>query len=533
MTLDGWTINGFNPEDFGIEDIVVHFQNMDDDYAELKISDAFDAAPPFADGEDVVLAKWGYTVFSGKIDHAVSQATGSAEGHVLIAYGPWHFLAKEPFVFSYPYVGGDEETTHAQLKGTYYSLFLLFTAAAQDAGIIGASPQSDVVNFTVPPSEVYDVTIAEVIRAVVRWIPGAVVSFNYAVSPPQLFILKRNSATLITVVPSLADCQSLQYRPRNDLVLDGVILHYEARETLKTRTWRHQVYGAQTDETEVTFDGYRLVSTDSAGASTGRILRKTILLEGSRTITTIDWEVYAFDSLGDLLWRTPYWLAMTLFMAANVRRFTSIASAPATSSFVYSFSQVTDGVTLPTGQSSGSNWHALRRTGSGSGDAYDNLALRKVPEEIQYSEDYTDGLKLLSANIEWTFTHASHPTNGGTFEGEQLFVYKTGGNGYISGTRDITEGVVEAAPTGIASALLAVYSVLQYEGRVTVSAEASPLAILGSLHGRRKLVLPDFDATIQRLTYTASTNLADIDFGPPVHLGPQDVLTLLRAGRRK
>ena len=533
MTLDGWTINGFNPEDFGIEDIVVHVQNMDDDYCELKIADAFDATPPFADGDEVVLAKWGNTVFSGKIDHAVSQATGSAEGHTLVAYGPWHFLAKEPFTFSYPYVGGAATTTHASLKGTYYSIFLLFTAQAEAAGIIGGSPQSDVVNFTVPPGEVYDVTIAEVIRSVLRWVPGAIVAFNYAVTPPRMFIWKKDSTSLLTVVPSLADCQSLQERPRHDLVLDGVQIHYESRETRKTRTWRHHVYEAQTDETEVTYDGYRLVSTDSAGASTGRVLRKTILLEGSRTITTIDWEVLAFTSLADLLWTDPYWLAMNLFMAVNVPRWTSIASAPDTSSFVNSLSKVTDGVTLPTNQSTGANWHALWRTGGGSGDGYDNLAIRKVPEQIQYSEDYTDGLKLLSANIEWTFTHASHPTNGGTFEGEQLFAYRAGGDGTISGQREVIEGEVEDAPTGIAAAILSAYSTLQHEGRVSCSAEASPLAVLGSLHGRRKLVLPTFDATIQRLTYTASTNMADIDFGPPVHLGPQDILSLLRAGRRR
>lgn len=549
MSLAGWKINGFPASDYGVEDIVVTKKNLDEDFAELKLHGDFDAALPavFAVGEKVVVAFGDVVVLHGKVDEPILRATQAAENRSVFVYGPWHWMAKSPYLHSYDYADGPVATTHAVFKGSALSVVGKLVDAAKNAGLIASTGNGwNFTNFTVPKSETYDLTIAGAFRSFMRWLPGGALYFDYSYDPPRLFVLGPDSEYMHTFSPDLPDCSNLTVKPRYDLLLHGVRIDYEARETRKTRTWIETNGQTPVDKTETTFDGLRLIGSDTAGDSDpapGRsILRTTVVLDGQRSVTTLNWTVGKGSvQLGNILWGNPpteSWVWLDFFMGINVPRYNSPGaySAPTTISVIPVFTAITSGVTPPTNRSTGDKWSMLQKAWPESGYTfgYDNVALRKFPSEILYSADYPQGIKVLSANIEWEF---NDPEIGhGKYSGEQYFVYFDGElSGYnVSGSRVLTDGDIEAMPTGIAAAVLSRFSALRYDGGVTVLVEDDPSVILAAYGGPQKIGFssPAFSSLIQSRVVTASTGLADLAFGTPQHLGPQDLLALYRAGRK-
>lgn len=540
MPLANWTINGKTVESLGVEDVVSTRQNMDDDFDEFVRGCDFDAAPgeDLAFGAAVVVMHGDTVTFRGKIEQPNYEAAG-VERQRIVAYGPWHFLAQTPYLYNFPYYPTAQQTTHAMFKGSAGAIMTGILAQAIAAGIISSGSGGDIGTAQIPPFESYDLSLADAIRSVLRYIPGSHVAFNYATDPPTMFVLPPSSEYLTVLAPPISDCSDVKIRPRHDLVLDGVRIDYEAREVRKTRTWNHVVGRTLVDTTEVTHDGFRVVASDSAGATSGRVLRKTIPLSGSRTVTTVNWTVGVSSvSLGHVLWHpTETWQWLNTFMGYNCPRhpadLIAAYAAPATIAKLFSFSIVSDGSsTLPTNYSTGSSWFMLTKTWTGSYTGpvwYDNVPLRRILDDIMLSDSYPDGICVLKAEVEWQWTDDS--AGSGTSKGEQYFIYAPGAGGLNrSGSREIVEGEVEETPTGIASAILASRSELTYDGSVTVLLEDSPESLLGSYGLRRKISFasPSFTSPIQRFVFTASTGLAAVSFGTPVHLGPQDLLALYR-----
>ena len=535
MSIADWRINGFTPEAFGVDDIEITKQNMDDDYAVLKLRGDFsqDIHADLAVGKPVLITYLGYAALRGKVDQPLRQASGVSQSRSVFVYGPWHYLAKTPWVFSFPYADGNVDTTHAVIEGSAATLITTLIARAVAAGLIASTGNDyNFTNFNIPRSESYNLTLADGFRAVMRLLPGGTLGFNYTTDPPRMVILGPTSAYLTTFNPLLANCSDLTLKSRDDLLLDGVRLDYEAAETRKTRTWRHPFYAAPSDVTETTYGGSRYISADASGSTSGRVFRETIQLSGSRTVTTLDWAVGLWSSnpLSDL-YSVDNWAAVNLFFKFNSRNYGSgYSGKPAGATLSMVLTPISAGFTVPTSAGTAANWLFLARTGAdGAGPIFDNFALRKYPEEILYSDSYTAGLKVLQADCELKFTIAGVEK---TYLATAFFAYGSGGD--RTGTRQIIDGEVEAAPSGIAAQILAKYADLQHEGSVVVDVDDNPLAALGYVGGPHRIAFttPAVTAAIQRRTFAVSSGLASIAFGTPQHLGPQDLLALYRAKRK-
>ena len=225
-------------------------------------------------------------------------------------------------------------------------------------------------------------------------------------------------------------------------------------------------------------------------------------------------------------------MAVNSFFKFNCRNYGSgYSSKPAGATLSMVLTPISAGFTVPSSSATAAGWLFLARTGAaGSGPIFDNFALRKFPEEILYSDAYPSGLKVLQADCELKFTIAGVEK---TYLATAFFAYGSGGD--RTGTRQIIDGEVEAAPTGIAAQILAKYSDLQYEGSVVVDVDDNPLSALGYVGGPHRIAFttPAVTSAIQRRTVTVSSGLASIAFGTPQHLGPQDLLALYRSNRRR
>jgi|GEM_PF-5069431 hypothetical protein len=536
MSVEGWLINGLPASDFDVEDVVVGRLNQDDDYAELVLPQDYDADLPaeFANGAQISLRHEDapHAIFNGKIDAEAMTASWTAERRSVTAFGPWHFMARTPFLHEYPYINGSADTTHAVFGGHLGDILATIIGRCIAAGLINSDVSKsgyDVPAIDVPPTDAYDLTIADAIKSVLKWVPGTLVTFNYAYTPPSIFLLKPGSVHAETLAPIMADGDNLTCKPRHDLLLDGVRLDYEVAEVRNTRSWSHPMGYAPIDTTVTTYDGFRLQATDSAGATSGRVLRKTIPLSGGRTVVKLDWAVRLSELALEDLWSLSNWGDINTFFVFNCSNWgMGYASAPAGTTLGVVVTAVTDGFTVPTSAGTSAGWQWLTRTDTGGGGpAYDNFALRRWPDQILYSADYAGGLKIVQADLSLTFPVAAGER---THVARAFFAYGSSGN--KTGSRYIIEGTAETPPTGIAAAVLSAHGRLQWEGTVSVQFDSpgelfSGTGLKRNIHFRK----PYVDSPIQRMVFKASTNVCDLAFGPPTHLGPQDRLTLFRARR--
>jgi len=90
-----------------------------------------------------------------------------------------------------------------------------------------------------PYDEAKDISCAEAVQRILRWVPDAVVWFDYSKKTRPLLYIKRRSA-MTTFDLSLNDAsgvQNLRITPRHDLVLPGVIIKYERHHKSNDQQW--------------------------------------------------------------------------------------------------------------------------------------------------------------------------------------------------------------------------------------------------------------------------------------------------------
>lgn len=538
-----WKINGDTPADLGVEAMVLYFQNLDDDYAELRVPlDIAEATPSgLAPADPVVIAHAATVIFRGTVGNPILNATGLMHQRSIMVYGPWRLLSTTAYKASYTYTGSNPQTTtHATLSGAAAGIINSIFSQPALAGKI-TKGTIDLGDLIIPPTDIYDMSCADVIRQVTRFIPGALCAFDYSTNPPTCHIVKDNSAVLQTVQVDVdaGSTSNLRLIPRHDRILDGVVLTYELQDTRKTRTWYHKISQGITDTTAVTEDGLHYAGADTAGSSTGRILNTTIRLAGRRTVTKIDWQVYRDSvSLKSIFYETSApanWMWLDHFMERNCPTHPVIdrAYSPTTISKTISGWPISalGGVSFPAAATEADKWYGLNRVWDPTlfvSYKYDRMALRTIPPEILYSSDYTAGIRVIEIEITWAWTH---PTSGsGISVGRQYFLY--GGSsglsgGTISGSRTVDEGDYEAAPSGLAAEILAENSRLLWDGNLNL-VQSNP-AQFGGLKRLLSISPNSISSPIQRLSIDPLTMQTDISIGTPDHLGPQDRLLLRRA----
>lgn len=583
-----WKINGIPIGDLDVDSLIINLNNMDDDYAEIRMPRNFDAATPemFQSGAPVVItwecAGTQKILFRGTMDDPMYSAGAAQEGQSFFAYGPWRYFSDRPFKYLYPYANGSEETTRGILAGDINNIITtILTTNADDLALIG---HIDLGAISIPQMEVCDSTIAEAIRTITRFVPGAIVCFDYSTNPPTIHACGPDSQYIsgIDVNPA-GDGISLNYRPLHSRVIDGVRLHYDANGVLLTglsEMYQDKPGWCMMDNpTEAR--GFFLMGSDMAGNQNGRnLLRKTIALQGVYDQTIYTWKTQLWLYMPNIKFSPPGPLTYADLVYASAdgpgatrhnkkvmvdrAMYFRCSLGHSSSNFdfnlnhsIYADQQNAGTITVQsftplTNLDGWGGYEALRplmlignthATTPSRINSFLNVFTSSNWSQVSklYQESEGDGgVRLVSAGLDWNFkntqdyygyfhAHPDDPLSQPLFIDQTSIPKEDPTTGKVTIVRTTGENTVEVPAPGIAAAILAANSRLFYDGGLSLP--LSDPSIFGGL-SRRVNVQPNvFSAPIQRLVISSSSEYIDIQFGVPHHLGPQDILSLYKLGQ--
>lgn len=544
-----WTINYTSLSDLDVESLVFQLQNQEDDYVEVKFPSNFDSAFPdmFQQDSSIVVRHGGSVVFRGTVDSLSTVGSHSSEAKSVFAFGPWHRFRQDPFLCAYNYVGGSQETTHGIIGGSANQVVQSILSRVTSYITIGTI---DLGNMVLPETEVYDYTIAQALQAVLRLVPGAVVLFDYSTLKPTVHVLADNSSTLRTVTVDAASgtCQNLQVVPRYDRKVDGVYLWYEGGRSIKDGVFALRQDGYGQDENTISspvgVTGHYIVAVDNVGDfSSRRVLRRTIRLSGAYEQTTYTLHGQLFNrTLGQAISGGSagvsgpnvdlcVWLSFFRLFASP-----SSLNCNYDADFTYYLQSPSLKGYVSANTSNNSTYKPLIRIG----EDFNSFIAGGVVKSLQKNPGIqigsipqvffdSPGISTQLATLTWNnFYQFQYPVGEHTITADNvLFVNPSNfSNGVF--TKTVSTNNI-STPSGVAAQYLSANSRLLHDGRLSLSLVESPTTFFG-LYRRISIQPLGVTAPIQRLTFDTSTDTADITFGAPNHLGPQDYISLLRAG---
>ncbi len=448
--------------DAGISAITRHRVSRAADTCTLRFDGRpFDAAPPFASGETVTVARAGTPWFVGRVTSVPASGDGGAEAQVCTLSGPWWYLAQLVCQQQWTLQGGAATAWLSRLvlgqaaDGTRLNTGQVVIEALQYAIDAGAPFAIGTVEpaFLAPLDEVKDLTCAAVILRMLRWHPDCVAWFDHAATPVPTFHCRARTglpaATLTVGAPPLAAVRGLT--ARHDLQVPAVVFHYET-----TTSANGQVL---TD-----------VSTDAAPpGATGRefgAVVGTIPLRGEAPVVLtqrIETEPIVYDPADPAL--IPQLIGLSAVLAVD-------AADPAITVAGIAITNV--------------NREIVRDTTGGGGSAH-SRAILVLPNALTSGQitdwmvaDYDLSTQIQKLTFTYTLTRGGVP--GLPQQGSITLTATDADSGLYTTLTTFQPG--DTAPTGQAAAFLAALAGLQYSGSVVlVEPEAGgvPGAALGGV----------------------------------------------------
>lgn len=457
-------------------------------------------AAPFAHDSEIVVYSDGVGWFRGRVVGVRRSVSGNASAFFYEIAGPWWYM--ERVVYQQPWAvqgGADVLKTHVLLNltpsgqpwSTREQIHDALTWARDRAlAQYGTAPfqwtKTQIPEIAVPSDEVRDTTAAEIVRKQLRWMPDVVTWFDYTTNPPTLHARRREDLETVTLDYG-PNCAALDLTPRSDLTVPAVVLKYEQVNTVDG------ISGAT-----VTVDAYPPGST---GEEFGALLA-TIDLAGGTAVhasayvrseelptTSGDWAAW-------LKTKEP-WLEDARVSILSVDSVTRGASEDPEGS-----EPVTP---LP-----------RELLGGGIADWMNGVAQQEtvvIRATLQIKDDagevIDDQSRTFSVNIQTTDVPTGH--------------YQT--QEFVAG---------EAVPVGLAQSVYQSLAVADQQGTLTVVGENAAAAvrpgvrisIAGGQADWATMATP-----VQEVTEDLQSLTARVLVGPPAHLGPRDLVDLLRVNR--
>ena len=493
--------------------------NMAADVCTISVPGPMDATPLFAYGaagivrRDRVLSGGSYSGgsiwFSGRFNNPRSVGSGREERVNYQLKGPWFDLERCVFQAQWSITADGTTYTDTPCSDVFLGRNVYGAwrnAGQQCADIIawavscGANLQAGTIDPTLVlwPYEIRDVMCAEAINQTLRLVPDAVCYFDYTTSPPTLNIRQLANLTNVAVPPSGSFTKAVDLTPRNDLVVPSVAIHYKSTAIINGQPF----VSLATD----------LAPGGATGTELGALVA-TVDLYGQQ-VTTVHGAITTAPC--NALSSTPAdvvaWWKMhePLFSSAKIDP-SSLVITPgtitdetgATVSLGTYPNELTDGQVAAWMQMSGGvNVISAKATvkAIATYDLYADSA-RKVLLQKGKTKELATRVKL---------------TNGTS-------------NSYWA-LQSVTAS--ELAPVGVAAAVLASLSTLQYEGRIDLVGSEIPYNLgPGNRITLTAGALTLTNQIVQQVTEEPHLGRMSLTIGPARHLGIADIIAYLRHGR--
>ena len=467
--------------DLHVSSLQITFRNRAADETRIVIDGSLSGAASFSYGSTYSITKNFTTVFTGRCEKIIRKGTGSSQSCEVILLGGWHWLTLYMYQQSWP--RGAPGTIPVNKSRVILGCDAnggLVSANAQISGIVAcAGISAGTVNVSsgqFPMDEKVDITCAEALDAVLAWWPDAVVWFTYS-GGTTLNVARFGSLSSRSVALASA-AEEVQATARRDLQIPGVRLIYE------TTTGNGAYQNVETDEDGAPDLAGGLIQTISVAGSSHDIVSAKIVSQSLPATLTAAWWASRIPELAG-------WTNVTL--GANPT------------------------VTLSDGTSA--SWKPT-------------IGTKTLNYEL-LSGTVADWMHEAADRVRVTQT-ASYTLNDQTVEDAVLSIdlvltsAETGVYQHGSVTRP------ETIPNGLAADIMTAVGRLYHEGTITLVGEDPPDTVgLGD-----KLLLTggpaaweSMNAPIQGVTWDIATGTTRLSFGPPNHLGVQDLVARARANR--
>lgn len=565
---------GIPSAEMGIAQLKFVLQNQDDDYAEIVFKHPWKGDPPAPFDVDREILFYEIVdgsfsrLFRGIVATPSFSATGTTSQKKVVVKGPWGQFKTTPFAFMYPYVTGTASSNHGILSGDINQL--LTTILTQNASAIVDIGTINVGNVTIPTTDVSNQTLAQVIQAILRYVPDAVVFFDYSASTrTRINILIPSKITRGMADFSLGATPDFNITPRHDRLVNYVSLGYEQSRTARQGNfWEVQDGSGQSINTatspSTTISGFHIVGSDSAGTPSGRRrFHKILRATGTYDVTTYRWQgaLWSTNLVHDL-WTLQHpgpgisgtragidvegWASFfRLFSPSSGQLHYNRSNAgeyPGTSTQRGSLS-ISDRQYLTAGSFNDSGLRAV--IGFGPSYYYTpdiikplgyniGVSASKIPSVFLSGSSY---VRAMTCSVNWSNFYQIQPPNGvkNYAASNILFVQNMGSGNTFDWSKTVTTVPPSPFTPGIAATILAANSRLLYDGSYTMRMPADyPMEnVLRYFHSVRVVELQNFNnaaTPIQRVRVDWFARSYSVEMGAPEHLGPQDLIALAKAG---
>lgn len=443
--------------------------------------------PPMFDPETPIqIYKNGIPWFYGIITKTPGLGTASKEDHQYEIAGPWWYLEnliyQQTWTELIPLNNSQETRTintgrvilgqnsqGSPINNGIQIKKILQYAINQNAPIAIGEIGIDVI---FPYDETKDISCAEAIQRLLRWSPDAIVWFDYSQLPPTLHIKKRTDISEANLyLNQNTGIKSLHITPRYDLQSKAVIIKYEKI---------HHINGQSCMSTDI--DTY----PETATGKEFKALVLTVELDGAHTQKVkqnVRTEPIILDS--------PHWWQKHLPALQTIPPSKIIIKDPSRTG------------NLPQELIEGSISAWMNK------DVEEDLIRAKISYETDFAQviDHEIAIRLNTTNA---ITHVYEHT--------------------------LTNESPEPTPLGLAKKLYESISLLQFDGEIILeNKEINASTLMGSvlnIYNGNKL-WETMRASIQNVKEDIDLGRTTITFGPPKHLGPDDLVELLRANRKR
>jgi hypothetical protein len=524
--------------EWGLTQPVIRYASQDADVASFKYAGQWeDADHLFKYGDRIRILKDGALWFVGTIVRLPQAISAQSEEQLFEVRGPWFYL--EEHEYQVPWTSWHAQNpesiwnTHVHyniangaLITTRQSMMLVLDY------LLGLYPDGEKpfqynaanilpgVELYVPVHEDRDLTCAQVLQQQLRWHRDVTVQFDYSVSPPNLQIRRRNQSEVKTLAVPNAQANGpmaeWEFNPRPELQRPCVVIRYERRNVIDGTPYFALDVDAYPPQSTGREFGAWTMSVDLLG------FNKT-MVRGTLRCRVKNYQFTAWWQNHEPKLTNPQAGGLGGINITDIKILTPLQLITGSAPLV----EVGDPVWYPNPiplenelvEGSIAPWMKLA---NGQPIAWRHETIT-AKAKYKYFSDPVSGFPLYDFSSQGMDVSAS-----------LIATNAPAGESHYEATESIEFG--DPQPIGLAQYLYEQVKDLEWAGRIVLSEqEVGGLVRIGNTinvtGGRPEWAI--MNALVQSVVEDIENGRTEIVLGPPEHLGVQDLIELLKVGRRR